>query len=230
MLTKESVKLLPHFPQTKHARADGLLAMGGEITPEWILTAYRYGIFPWFNEGSPPLWWAPDPRMVFRPNAFYRARSLQKLIRQKIQTDRPLWRVAFNRQFTQIMRQCANRAEGSWIHQPMIDSYTELFQRGYAFSCELYDETQHLIGGLYGIRIGRMLYGESMFSKTASASKVVLSQLMAWMARHNLPLLDAQVVSPHLCSMGAIAMPRQDFEKEIAQLCACSPIAFPVDD
>lgn len=204
------------FPPVDTALADpnGLLAMGGDLTVERLLDAYRHGIFPWFNPGEPILWWCPDPRMVLVPGEVRVTRSLSRRIRNggfELRVDSA---------FADVMRACAAPREdagGTWISPVMIAAYSRLFEAGYAHSVETWRDGQ-LVGGLYGVAIGRMFYGESMFSREADASKVALVRLAQQLQRWDFGLIDCQMETPHLASMGARTMPRTAFTARLKEL------------
>ena len=198
-----------HFPDYQYALSEpnGLLAAGGDLTPERIINAYTLGIFPWFNEDDPILWWSPDPRSILIPKAFKPSRSLAKFIRK---TD---YTVTFNQCFSHVMEMCtAPRAkqDGTWINEDMIEAYSQLNELGYAHSVE-YWRNGRLEGGLYGISIGKAFFGESMFSLSTNASNVAFSHLCSRLNEHNFDLIDCQVHNSHLESLGAFETPRDDF-------------------
>ncbi len=204
---------------------NGLLAAGGSLTPDRLLDAYRHGIFPWFNEEDPVLWWSPDPRMVLFPEEFRISSSFAKVLRNKpheVRTDTS---------FEQVMRACAaprpcaepGRSEqtGTWISEQMIAAYCELFKLGHAHSIETWMDGK-LVGGLYGVSIGRMFYGESMFSLEPNASKIALAHLCT---RGPL-MVDCQMHTPHLASLGARLIPRDEFVERLAELIHCEPAGW----
>lgn len=198
------------FPPSHHALKDpnGLLAVGGDLSCERLLHAYSQGIFPWYNVGEPILWWTPDPRCALRPSEVHLSRSMRKLLRQN------RFDVSFNRCFPEVMRLCANtreQDEGTWINQEMLVAYGQLAQKGYAQSVEVWHQDQ-LVGGLYGISIGKVFFGESMFSLMSNASKVAFIHLCRQLERLDFLLIDCQVASEHLHSLGAYAFSRADFE------------------
>lgn len=208
------------FPplDTALAEPNGLLAIGGDLAPERLLDAYRRGIFPWFNPGEPILWWSPDPRMVLVPDAVRVTRSLARRLRNggfELRVDTA---------FVEVMRACAGprapagRASGgTWISPAMIAAYTRLYEAGYAHSIESWRDGR-LVGGLYGVAIGRMFYGESMFSRESDASKVALVRLCRQLARWEFGLVDCQMETPHLASLGARTLPRATFAAQVAEL------------
>ncbi len=204
------------FPAVETALRDpnGLLAAGGDLYPERLLRAYTQGIFPWFSPGEPLLWWSPDPRMVFATQAMHVPRRLARWLRG---CD---WRLAADNDFTGVMRACAAPRDGhsgTWITSAMLGAYEQLHALGHAHSVEVY-AGETLVGGIYGVAVGRMFYGESMFSRASHASKVALLAL-AWRLREwGWPLIDAQVSSDHLQTLGAQELPRRAFCARIAEL------------
>jgi leucyl/phenylalanyl-tRNA---protein transferase len=196
-------------PRTALREPDGLLAAGGDLSPARLLHAYRHGIFPWYGEGQPILWWCPDPRAVLYPEAVHISRSLRKTLR------RHNYDVTLDRAFVEVMAACAmaRRAHtdvGTWITEDMQRAYAELHRLGHAHSVEVWMSGQ-LAGGLYGVAMGNVFFGESMFSRYADASKIALvwlaRQLEAWGFR----LIDCQVASKHLQSLGSVSIPRNEF-------------------
>jgi leucyl/phenylalanyl-tRNA--protein transferase len=194
---------------------DGLLAVGGDLSPLRLLNAYRNGIFPWFSHGEPPLWWCPDPRTVFRTDRVARARRFRRSLRGST------WTLRADTAFESVVRTCAaipRRGQaGTWITDDMIAAYVELHRGGHAHSVEVY-EGDALVGGIYGVAIGRMFFGESMFSARPDGSKVALAGLARQLALWGWPLIDAQVENPHLLSLGAESWPRRDFLGAVAEL------------
>lgn len=187
---------------------NGLLAAGGDLSPERILAAYHLGIFPWFNPGEPILWWSPNPRTVIYPEQLHISRSLRKTLRQKC------YQVTLDTAFTQVMTACSQlrvNSSGTWISPEIIAAYTQLHHMGFAHSVEVWQE-QKLVGGLYGIALGRMFFGESMFSRADNASKVGFSHLVRQLKAWNFGLIDCQVASEHLFSLGAQEVTRTTFQ------------------
>ena len=204
------------FPSLEQAllEPNGLLAAGGSLTPARLLDAYRHGIFPWFNSADPILWWSPDPRMVLFPDKFKISHSLRKTLHNQV------YEVRTDTAFEEVMRACAAPREGqdgTWIHDEMIAAYTALHRLGYAHSVETWEDGE-LIGGLYGMSIGRMFYGESMFSRRSDASKVALAHLAAQLRRWNFGMIDCQMNTPHLASLGAREIPRTEFVQRLQEL------------
>ncbi len=207
----------PTFPPTDWAlnEPNGLLAAGGELSPAWLLTAYPNGIFPWFNSGEPILWWSPSPRCVLPTRQFHCSRTLQKRMRK---LDYEIW---IDRQFTEVMRACAAprvSQPSTWISDAFIESYSLLQQQGTAHSVELYIDNQ-LMGGLYGLAIGRVFFGESMFSLHPDGSKICLYHLSQRLRDEGFEIIDCQVHNPHLESLGAIDVSREQF-KQYLSLCS----------
>jgi leucyl/phenylalanyl-tRNA--protein transferase len=196
---------------------DGLLAVGGDLSPERLLNAYRHGVFPWYSEGQPILWWAPDPRVVFRTDAFRLASRLRRSLR------RSTWTLRADVAFAAVIATCASiprpSQQGTWITEEMQAAYVELHRLGHAHSVEVFDG-EHLIGGIYGVAIGHMFFGESMFSVESGGSSVALAGLARRLCEWGFPLLDAQVENPHLISLGAERIPREDFAKIVEHLTA----------
>ena len=203
------------FPDTATALRDpdGLLAVGGDLTPEWLLAAYRRGIFPWFSDDQPILWWSPSPRCIVRPESTRFGRSLRKVIRQE------RFRVTFDRAFAEVLDGCAApRAleSGTWITSEIREAYLEMHRLGHAHSVEAWQDDL-LVGGLYGIAIGRVFFGESMFHRATDASKVAFAHLVRQLDEWGCRLIDCQVNNPHLQSLGAVEVPRRDFETLLAR-------------
>jgi len=200
------------FPPVTDASEDGLLAMGGELTVDTLVSAYSQGIFPWFSEDQPILWWSPDPRMVLFPNDIKISRSLKKTLR------RGAFRVSCNAAFDRVIKACALRGQqnraipnaDTWITDSMNLAYRNMHQQGYAHSLEVWQDTA-LVGGLYGVVLGNVFFGESMFSRTNDASKVALVALSRWLHHKEFSLIDCQVASDHLGSLGAIEITRERF-------------------
>jgi len=210
------------FPPADRAlrEPNGLLAAGGDLSIPRLLDAYRHGIFPWFNPGEPILWWSPDPRMVLVPEEFRISHSLRKTL------HRQTFEVRFDTAFESVMRACAAPRDGqagSWIHDDMIAAYCALHELGYAHSVESWQGGQ-LVGGLYGVAIGRMFYGESMFSRVSDASKVALAHLARQLERWDFGLIDCQMNTPHLASLGAREIPRAAFLARVQELVNCAPV------
>ena len=207
------------FPPIENAltEPDGLLAAGGDLSADRLLAAYVRGIFPWYDEGQPVLWWSPDPRCVIWPADLHISRRLRQQLRNSNAELR------FNTAFSDVMRECAGERrsqQGTWITADMMRAYSELHECGWAHSIEVWDEDM-LVGGLYGLCIGQVFFGESMFSAETNASKLALVGLTQHMLANDLNLLDCQVVSQHLLTLGATTIPRSEFSAHLAE--ACSP-------
>ena len=205
------------FPPVQQAlrEPDGLLAAGGDLTPVRLLNAYRNGIFPWSGEGQPLLWWSPDPRMVFATESFSLASRFRRQLRN---CD---WRLRSDTAFDQVIRACSSLPrpgqDGTWITSEMIVAYNELHRLGHAHSIEVFSGAQ-LVGGIYGVAIGRMFFGESMFSAQSGGSKVALAGLCRLLSGWGWPMIDAQVENPHLLSLGARHIPRAQFMRLVGEL------------
>jgi len=208
------------FPPVASAKRspNGLLAVGGDLAPERLLNAYRNGIFPWYSEGTPILWWTPDPRCVFRTESMHMPRRLRRFLRG---CD---WRIESDRRFLGVIEGCAgDRPDvgggepGTWIVPEMKAAYVRMHELGHAHSIEVIAGDQ-LVGGLYGLVIGRMFFAESMFSAEDHGSKVALLALAHSMSAWGWPLIDAQVASPHLFTLGASTVPRADFLRALQPL------------
>jgi len=213
---KENI-LSAGFPNTDEALRDpdGLLAIGGELSEERLLHAYKKGIFPWFNEGQPIMWWSPDPRCILEPDEIKISRSLTKTLRQN------KFNVTYDTVFTEVLDKCAAIRKGiddTWITNDMKRAYFNLFKLGYAHSveCWLRDE---LVGGLYGLAIGKIFFGESMFSRESNASKIALVHLARKLNKMNFRLIDCQVHSAHLQTLGAKPMQRKLFIQILNNYC-----------
>jgi leucyl/phenylalanyl-tRNA--protein transferase len=200
------------FPPPRLASGEGLLAIGGDLSAERLLLAYRTGIFPWFSDDEPILWWSPDPRLVLYPREFHLSRSLEKTIR------RGDFRVTMDQAFEPVIRACGRvrrvTGEGTWIVPEMIEAYCGLHHAGLAHSLEAW-QGDHLAGGLYGISLGNCFFGESMFARVSNASKVALAALVAYLRAEAFGLIDCQVTTGHLQRMGAREIPRSLYLEEL---------------
>ncbi len=213
------------FPAAELAlkEPDGLLAIGGDLSIARLLNAYVNGIFPWFGPGQPILWWSPDPRVVLRPETVHISRSLQKTLRKR------LFRVTLDEAFEAVIDNCAaprDNASGTWITPEMTTAYLELHRQGYAHSVESWQD-KRLVGGLYGVSIGRVFFGESMFAHASDASKVALATLARQLSHWGFPLIDCQVHTLHLQSLGAIPLPRKEFIGILDTACSLAPPPSP---
>lgn len=217
-----------HFPPVEQATEHGLLAAGGDLSTERLLEAYRHGIFPWFNKNDPILWWSPDPRMVLRTDKVHISKSLKREIRKR------QLRITFDQAFDQVIQACSAPRTGqplepdnhTWIHEDMIKAYKALHTLGYAHSVECWQQNR-LVGGLYGVAIGKAFFGESMFSFVPNSSKMALVALCQQLERWGMPLIDCQIYSDHLARMGAEEMARKQFIEQLQQLCHQPGIPLP---
>lgn len=186
---------------------NGLLAAGGDLSADRLIQAYRHGCFPWYQDGQPILWWSPDPRTVLFPDELHVSRSLRKLLRQG------RYQVTFDQDFTAVIQACAAPrayADGTWITDNMQDAYLELHRRGFAHSVEVWDQGT-LVGGLYGLAMGRLFFGESMFSRADNASKMGFASLVERLQAGGVVLIDCQMPTEHLISLGARSIGRDEF-------------------
>jgi len=200
---------------------NGLLCAGGDLSPRRLLDAYRRGIFPWYSEGEPILWWSPDPRQVLFADELHVSRSLRRRLNSRRFTIR------YDTAFRQVMLGCAAPRpgqQGTWITPEMIEAYCELHAMGYAHCVEAWLDDE-LAGGIYGVQVGRMFFGESMFSRATDASKVALVHLIARLRCMGIPLMDCQQETPHTTSLGARPIPRAEFIRWVQQLVDLPPLA-----
>lgn len=212
----------PIFPPLAWAEADGLLGVGGQLSPPWLIAAYASGIFPWYSDGQPLLWWSPDPRLVLRPKDLHLSRSLRKTLRQQIFT------FTFDCAFSQVIQNCSQvrQTKGTWITEDMQRAYIALHQEGYAHSVEawLLEEDQPVLaGGLYGVSLGKCFFGESMFHHYSDASKAAFATLVTRLHAEGFHLIDCQMTTSHLLRFGAQEMPRQQFLQELQNALAQTP-------
>jgi leucyl/phenylalanyl-tRNA--protein transferase len=200
------------FPDVSEADKEGILAVGGDLSPERLMLAYRSGIFPWFDSDEPILWWSPPQRMVLFPDELVVSKSMRSILRKELFT------VTFNKDFRAVISNCShisrNGQRGTWITDEMIDAYVKLHELGYAKSVEVWQGNE-LVGGLYGIDLGNVFCGESMFSKVSNASKVAFITLVQNLKSRKYALIDCQVHNDHLESLGAKEIEREDFIKII---------------
>jgi leucyl/phenylalanyl-tRNA--protein transferase len=200
------------FPDPRETNDDGLVAVGGELSLDYLISAYAQGVFPWFNENDPILWWSPNPRMVLFPDDFKASKSLRQLVNSNRYT------LKIDNDFTTVMGHCRNvkrkDQEGTWITDEMVAAYTKLHEFGIAHSFETY--AQHkLVGGLYGVSLGRAFFGESMFFTQPNASKFAFFNLVQWCKHHDFHFIDAQQSTRHMKSLGAKDISRDDFLDEL---------------
>ncbi len=210
-----SDNLIDTFPDVELAldEPDGLLAVGGDLSPKRLLAAYQKGVFPWYSDGQPIMWWSPNPRAVVKLNNFKTSKSLRKTLNKNI------FYVTLDTAFNEVIAECASTRKdgfGTWITNEMRDAYRELHQLGYAHSVECWFE-QKLVGGLYGLSLGHAFFGESMFSRKTDASKVALAHLVSQLKQWQFDFIDAQVSSEHMTTLGAKDIPRRQFIAELQQ-------------
>jgi len=203
--------LAPHFPNTNKAQIEpnGLLAAGGLLSPAWLTTAYRRGIFPWFDDESPILWWSPAPRMILKAENFHLGRTVRKLIRKSE------FKISCDLAFSEVIYQCAQPREdeeGTWITEEMEQAYIRLNANGISHSVECWNTTGELIGGLYGLQINKAFFGESMFSRDNNASKLVFAHFADFLFNSGITIIDCQMYSDHMAQFGADEIERDEFE------------------
>lgn len=194
------------FPDPETSDKQGLLAMGGNLAPERILQAYSQGIFPWFEPGCPILWWSPNPRLILKPDEFKLSRSLKKSLKKP-------FKITLDTAFHEVITACAtfsNRVDNTWITAEMIEAYTQIHKMGYAHSVEVWEESK-LVGGLYGISLGKGFFGESMFHTSTDASKIAMYYLCKIMSAWNFDFIDCQMPTSHLQTLGAKIISRKEF-------------------
>ena len=213
------------FPPVTMALSEpsGLLAAGGDLSAAWLIAAYSRGIFPWFNADQPILWWAPEPRMVLFPDELHVPKSLARVIRKRH------YEIRVNTVFEQVMQGCSQPRtgqDGTWISPQMIAAYTELHRLGLAHSIETWINGE-LVGGLYGVALGRVFYGESMFARIADASKIAFVHLVRQLRRWQFRIIDCQMNTAHLARFGAREIPRADFMQSLAEGVYAPGIALP---
>jgi leucyl/phenylalanyl-tRNA--protein transferase len=219
------------FPDVSHALtndAPGLLAAGADLSPQRLLIAYQHGIFPWFSEGQPILWWSTDPRMVLMTDEFKISDSLRKTLRrvERSMAEGGRWQVRFDSSFEAVMRACAaprRDGPGTWISKDIIAGYTGLHAMGYAHSSELWLDGE-LVGGAYGVCIGHMFYGESMFARVTDGSKIALAYLVAFLRSHGVAMIDCQQETEHLASLGGAPISRAAFLEHVRGAIGQPPI------
>jgi leucyl/phenylalanyl-tRNA--protein transferase len=210
---------MPFFPLPRWAEQLGLVAVGGDLSPGRLLAAYRHGVFPWYDEGEPIHWWSPDPRAIFELDGLHVPRRLARTLRSG------RFRVTANEDFAGVIRGCADRpGEGTWITAAMIDAYEELHRLGHAHSVEVWHEDL-LAGGVYGVALGGLFAGESMFTRVRDASKVALVRLVERLRQRGFQLLDIQMLTEHTASLGAVTIPRAEYLRRLREALAC-PVTF----
>lgn len=205
----------PAFPPVEQAliEPNGLLAAGGSLTPAWLLEAYSHGVFPWYSDGEPILWWSPEPRLILKPEGIKVSRSLAKVLRNG------RFEVRFDTSFAAVVSECAgprSGVAGTWITREINAAYCRMHELGYAHSVESWQDGR-LVGGLYGIALGRFFFGESMFSRLSDASKVALVHLCRYLEAREFGVIDCQMTTPHLVSMGAHEVSRKRFKALLAE-------------
>jgi leucyl/phenylalanyl-tRNA--protein transferase len=209
------------FPPLRVAlqHPNGLLAIGGDLTPQRLLDAYAHGIFPWFSPGEPVLWWSPDPRMVMFPDELKVSRSLAKRLKK---SD---YEVRFDTAFREVMQACSTAPRegqnGTWIVPDMIEAYCQLHELGHAHSAETWINGE-LVGGLYGVKLGGMFYGESMFHRVTDASKIAFAHMVWRLQQQGVDMIDCQMHTSHLASLGAREIPREEFSRKLTELVGLS--------
>jgi len=200
------------FPSPHLAPKEGLLAVGGDLTQKRLLMAYRMGIFPWFSNNQPIMWWSPDPRLVLFPDEIRVSRTLKKIIKKKV------FHVTMDSAFDQVINQCAQvrlqNNQATWIVEEMIDAYCKLHEFGYAHSVEAWHQGE-LAGGIYGVSLGRCFFGESMFTQVSNASNVALVKLVEYLLSLSFDMIDCQIVTKHLIRFGAKEIPRARFLEKL---------------
>lgn len=214
------------FPPIENSRPDGLVALGGDLSPRRILNAYSRGIFPWFSDNSPILWWSPDPRLVLFPEELHVSRRMKRMIKKNV------FRISFDRKFSEVIWNCRlpRRHElGTWITDEMETAYNRLYHSGYAHSIEVWKECE-MVGGLYGVSMGNCFFAESMFYRVSNASKWGLIKLVEKLRELEFSFIDCQVASPHLKTLGAREIPRKEFlsllEESLKQKTICGSWSF----
>jgi len=194
------------FPPAEHFGEDGLVAIGGDLSPARLLLAYERGIFPWSAPEDPLLWWSPDPRAIVHPSDIKVSKSMRNVLNQAQYT------ISFDRDFEGVMRGCADRpGEGTWITDDFVNAYLTLHELGFAHSVEAWNDDDDLVGGLYGVSLGSMFFGESMFARSSNASKVAFVTLARQLKRWKFDCIDCQIMNPHLESLGARHIQRNEF-------------------
>jgi leucyl/phenylalanyl-tRNA--protein transferase len=197
------------FPPIEEAEEGGLLAVGGDLSPERLLAAYREGIFPWYNEGEPILWWSPDPRFVIFVEELHVSRSMRQFLKKEIV------HITFDSAFKEVISSCSKprpEQDGTWITAEMREAYLNLYNLGFAHSVEVWKD-KALVGGLYGVSLGRLFFGESMFSEMPNASKAALIHLHSFLRERGFSVIDCQIGSRHLRHLGARFIPRKEFSR-----------------
>ena len=222
-ITPETLKSLGRYDFPNPATIDpdgiGIVALGGDLASETLISAYAQGLFPWFNEDEPIAWWCPEPRCVMVPAEYIPSKSLRR------QAKKERWQLTLNQAFDEVIHACSlprsnglPEGEHTWIHQEMIDAYGKLHAQGFAHSIEVWDEQGTLVGGLYGLKLGGIYFGESMFHRASNASKMAFWGLMRLCEQSQVALVDCQLPNEHLMSLGATTLPRADFLHQLDSL------------
>jgi leucyl/phenylalanyl-tRNA--protein transferase len=212
------------FPDTGLADEDGLLAVGGDLSVDRLLAAYRLGIFPWYSEGLPVLWWSPDPRFVLFPEKLHVSASMRRVLKKNS------FEITFDSAFSEVLDACRKerrKEKGTWITDAVVEGYTGLHREGYAHSVEAWTKDGELAGGLYGVSLGRVFFGESMFSLKPNASKAAFIRLVEKLKDGNFSLIDCQVYTSHLESLGAEMISRSEFQKILSESLRSDPFPSP---
>ena len=200
------------FPPPHLASEDGLLAVGGDLSQKRLLLAYRMGIFPWFSDNEPTLWWSPDPRLVLYPHEIKISKTLKKIIKKEV------FKVTMDLAFNEVINQCAKvrlqKNQGTWIIEDIIEAYCKLHESGFAHSVEVWCQDE-LAGGLYGVSLGKCFFGESMFTRISNASNIALVKLLEYLEKLSFDMVDCQVATEHLIRFGAREIPRTLFLKQL---------------
>jgi leucyl/phenylalanyl-tRNA--protein transferase len=200
----------PHLLDPRRADDAGLVAVGGDLRPEWLLLAYRRGVFPWFDEGQPVHWWSPDPRATIELDGFHVSRRLARTLRSG------RFRTTVNRAFAAVVRGCADRpGQGTWITEEMVEAYGRLHELGHAHSVEAWCG-EELAGGVYGVAVGGLFAAESMFTRLRDGSKVALAALVERLRQRGFALLDVQLLTEHTARLGAVEIPREDYLRRLS--------------
>ena len=221
-------------PATVDPEGMGIVAIGGDLAPETLISAYAQGLFPWFNDDEPIAWWCPEPRCVIQPTDYQPSKSLRK------QANRSRWQLTLNQAFDEVIHACSlprnngvnekpPEGEHTWIHDEMIEAYTELHVQGFAHSIEVWDDKGVLVGGLYGLKIGGIYFGESMFHVASNASKLAFWGLMRLCEQSKVALVDCQLPNDHLMSLGAITLGRSEFLTQLDILIATVASSWHMD-
>lgn len=213
------------FPENSETTEEGLAGFGGNLNPGTLIDAYSKGLFPWFSDNEPVMWWNPDPRMICLPQSPKVSKNMKRLLSKttlKINPENdilsgfPLWFVTINQAFPDVIRECSQiprkNQDGTWITKHMIQAYEILHKMGYAHSFEVWDENKNLVGGLYGLALGRFFFGESMFSKCSNASKIAFYHMCDFLKNNDFVGIDCQVANPHLVKLGAFEISRNKFQ------------------